>query len=108
LIGPRKQGAGEFSGMDLSLSATAPEPSTSLLDQGGNHEVHGRWRTRRGFLRAYDSVESKINGVATWVAANGLTACLISSQVGYYGCSSAPYPAGGYGVGGYGTQSYGS
>ena len=94
--------------MDLSLSETAADPATAILDQSGNHEVQGRWRTRRGFLRAYDNVGSKVNAVATWVAANGLTACLISSQVGYYACSSAPYPAGGYGVGGYGTQSYGS
>jgi hypothetical protein len=104
---PREEAVRNFEGMDVSLADTAANYDRAVVDVGSNHEKVGAWRTRRGWSRGFDVIDSSVQLIKLWEAENELRACLISGTDAYHNCEGFPFQTTGYGFGGYGSQVYG-
>lgn len=103
----RHLGTTQFNGLAEDRSAVNMPPSYFQVDQGGNHEVDGSFKIRRGMEdTGFEYKPSQVLNAAGFVTANGSIAYVIVAGTSVYDGALA-VASEGYGTGGYGPQGYG-
>ena len=104
----RHVGTKEFMGLAEDMTPVNMPPSYFQVDQGGNHEIEGAWRLRRGMEdTGFEYKSSQVLNAAGFETDNGDNAYLIVAGNSIYDGALAVGQGQGYGSDGYGDNAYG-
>lgn len=103
----RHIGTREFQGLSDDQTPVNMPAAFFQVDQGGNHEVRGAFKSRRGMEdTGFEYKPSQVLNAAGFVTANGTVAYVIVAGTSIYD-GAAALASEGYGTGGFGSQGFG-